>query len=141
MKRLCYALLLCAIGAIAQDAVPEPTQAPDASYRLFRTRNTFNLLKLDTRSGEIWQVQWSTEPAERYAQPINAVVLAWGNTKAGRFTLYPTPNIFTFLLLDQVDGRQWSVQWGFKPTERLIFPICDLGYGAAGLQCVEIAPR
>jgi hypothetical protein len=95
------------------------------------------LLKLDTRSGEIWQVQWSTEPTERHVQPINTVILEWGNTKAGRFTLYPTPNIFTFLLLDQVDGRQWEVQWGFKPAERFIFAICSLGYEAVALGCLE----
>lgn len=32
----------------------------------------------------------------------------------GRFTLYPTQNVFTFILLDQIDGRMWQVQWSTK---------------------------
>ena len=28
-----------------------------------------------------------------------------------RFKLYPTQNIYTFLLLDTINGRTWQVQW------------------------------
>jgi hypothetical protein len=53
----------------------------------------------------------------RFIAAINLKVLAEGG-KMGRFTLYPTPNIYTFNLLAQ-DGRAWQVQWG-KDGERLI---------------------
>jgi hypothetical protein len=36
----------------------QPFQNPSAVYRLFPTRNFYVFLKLDTRSGLIWQVQF-----------------------------------------------------------------------------------
>ncbi|HEV3218228.1 MAG TPA: hypothetical protein VGZ48_00545 [Candidatus Acidoferrales bacterium] len=42
----------------------------------------------------------------------------------GRFTLYPTENIYNFLLLDQIDGRVWQVQWNWdSPAKRFVLPI------------------
>jgi hypothetical protein len=53
---------------------------------------------------------------------INLKMLA-ENGKPGRFSPYPTMNIFTFLLLDQEDGRTWQVQMGETPSERQILAI------------------
>jgi hypothetical protein len=106
----------------ADDVIPEPTQRTDAPFRLFRTRNVFNFLKLDTRTGQVWQLQWSTKADERFVNAINLKPLADGK-KAGRFTLYPSSNIFTFILLDQEDGRQWQVQWSTERNERFIVEI------------------
>jgi hypothetical protein len=103
-------LLLSATPVLAQETIPEPTQRTDAPYRIFRTQNIYMLLKLDTRTGLIWQVQWG-DSEHRFIEPINLKVLA-ENGQPGRFSLYPTMNIFTFLLLDQEDGRTWQVQWG-----------------------------
>jgi hypothetical protein len=131
MKRMVLfvtALLLFAIPALAQDNVPEPTQNPDATYRLFRTQNIYTLLKLDTRTGVVWQVQWGDEQ-HRFTVPIHrTLLLPVGSAehptiaKPGRFTLNPTANIHTFLLLDQEDGRTWQIQWG-GDGERSIVPI------------------
>lgn len=114
-------LLLVGVPSIAQESIPEPTQNTAVPYRLFRSQNIYTLLKLDTRSGQVWQIQWGTEGGYRWVQPINAKPLAEGG-KVGRFTLYPTLNIYTFILLDQDDGRTWQIQWG-KEGERLIVPI------------------
>jgi hypothetical protein len=38
--------------------------------------------------------------------------------RVGRFTLQETQNIFTFLLLDQDDGRVWQVQWSNDADKR-----------------------
>jgi hypothetical protein len=119
LQALLVTLLFCAPGRSADDPVLEPTQRTDASFRLFRTLNIFNFLKLDTRTGQLWQVQWSSQAEQRLINPINLKPLADDN-KPGRFTLYPSSNIFTFLLLDQEDGRQWQIQWGLKPGERLM---------------------
>ncbi len=119
---LSLTLLICALSVHAQDSVPpEPTQKTDATYRLFRTQNIYTFLKLDTRTGQVWQVQWGNETSYRWVQPIALYPLADGK-KAGRFTLHPTTNIYNFILLDQDDGRMWQVQWG-KEDERLITPI------------------
>lgn len=112
-------LLLLAGVASAQELRPEPTQDPSATYRLFNTKNIYTLLKLDTRDGRIWQVQWG-DAEHRFIEPLNTVVLAPGG-KAGRFTLYPTSNIYTFILLDQETGDVWHIQWG-KAAERFIVP-------------------
>jgi len=41
-------------------------------------------------------------------------------TGCGTFELYPTKNIYQFLLLDKVTGRRWHVQWGFESSKRWI---------------------
>ena len=41
----------------------------------------------------------------------------------GRFTLYPTENIYNFLLLDQIDGYVYQVQWSMEAKNRGVIPI------------------
>ena len=121
IKLLLAANLLVLISFFfAEQGLLEPTQNPEASYRLFNTQNIYTLLKLDTRTGQIWQVQWG-ESANRFTVPLNekAIVV---DGKPGRFSLYPTSNIYTFILIDQVTGITWHVQWG-KEAERFIFRI------------------
>lgn len=123
MKRMALfvtALLVFTVPVLAQDNVPEPTQKTDVPYRMFRTQNIYTLLKLDTRTGQVWQVQWGDE-GHRFVTSISLKVLAVGG-RVGRFTLCPTMNIFTFILLDQEDGRAWQVQWGGE-NKRFIQPI------------------
>jgi len=40
-----------------------------------------------------------------------------------RFTLYPTENMWTFILLDQYSGKTWQVQWSIEPENRVVIPI------------------
>lgn len=115
------ALILLMVPAFGQETIPEPTQRTDAPYRMFRAQNVYTLLKLDTRTGLIWQVQWGVDEGYRWVQALNTKSLAESG-RAGRFTLCPTLNIYTFILLDQEDGRAWQVQWG-KEKERFIVPI------------------
>ncbi len=105
----------------ASDYLPEPTQDSAAPFRLFRTSNIYTLLKLDTRTGQIWEVQWGTPSEMRLLNNVLLAPLPPGKDpeklqaedfSPGRFTLSPTQNIYTFLLLDQQSGRVWYVQWG-----------------------------
>ena len=43
--------------------VPIQNTSTDSNvrYRLFATKNIYNFIKLDTRNGLMWQVQWSTK--------------------------------------------------------------------------------
>jgi hypothetical protein len=117
-----FVLLLVVIPVYAQDdTVPEPTQRADAPFRLFRTLNIHTFLKLDTRTGQVWQLQWSTD-GNNGVWPINLKPLTLTKTP-GRFTLFPTKNIFNFVLLDQEDGREWQVQWSMEDKGRFIIPI------------------
>jgi len=122
LKLIMAGLLAVAALYSADDPIIEPSQRTDATFRLFRTQNIFNFLELDTRDGRVWQVQWNSDADKRIVSPINLVRLA-SESKPGRFTLYPTSNLFTFMLLDQENGYTWQVQWGLKPEERLMSPI------------------
>ncbi|WP_282013674.1 hypothetical protein [Marinifilum flexuosum] len=95
-----------------------------ATYKLFPTDNIWTFLKLNTRNGRIWQVQFDVTNDNRYQTYLNFVPLAVGEKEIDeRFTLYPTQNVYTFILLDQIDGRMWQVQWSKESENRGIFPI------------------
>ena len=38
----------------------------------------------------------------------------------GRFKLYPTGNMWNFIMVDVIDGRTWQVQWSTKENERIV---------------------
>ena len=38
----------------------------------------------------------------------------------GRYKLYPTENIWTFLMIDVIDGYTFQIQWGFEQESRFI---------------------
>ncbi|RDI11085.1 hypothetical protein [Flavobacterium sp. AG291] len=105
---------------------PEQNISTDSSvvYRLFSTQNIYTFIKLDTRNGQMWQVQWSTKGNEyRFESTLSNVSrVNKDEEKNGRFFLYPTTNIYNFILLDQIDGRTWQVQWG-KEEQRAVIPI------------------
>ena len=43
----------------------------------------------------------------------------------GRFELYPTKNMYNFIMIDVIDGRSWQVQWSNEPESRLVFPFYE----------------
>jgi hypothetical protein len=93
-------------------------------YRLYPTQNMWNFIKLNTRNGQMWQVQFSVEDNNRFTTFLSREQLVAKEQEVnGRFTLYPTQNIHTFILLDQIDGKTWQVQWSIEPKERGIVPI------------------
>ncbi len=95
-----------------------------AVYRLFATKNMYTFIKLNTRNGQMWQVQWSTKGIEyRYQATLSDISrVSQEEEENGRFFLYPTTNIYNFVLVDQIDGRAWQVQWGDE-DDRMVLPI------------------
>ena len=93
-------------------------------YRLSPTQNTWTFIKLNTRNGQMWQVQYDVKGDNRMETYLNFVPLVAKEKELnGRFTLYSTQNIYTFILLDQLDGKMWQVQWSMEAKNRLIIPI------------------
>lgn len=90
-------------------------------YKLYPTENIYNLLRLDTKTGRITQVQWSLKDSEEFMVTINDEDLSsFYGYGSGTFELYPTKNIYQFILLDKTDGRTWHVQWDTESKKRWI---------------------
>jgi len=121
-------------------------------YKLYPTENINIFLKLDTSTGLMWIVQKASSDVESFEQPINVFQFAhlqeeidilksrnvdWVRLnkftksetpivgRVGRFKLYPTDNMFNFLLQDVISGDTFQVQWGFSFTDHVIFKIED----------------
>lgn len=88
-------------------------------YKMYPTENIYNFLKLDTQTGRIEQVQWSLDDNKEFSTTINREDLSWTNGK-NSFELYPTQNMYQFILLDKATGRTWHVQWGLSYKKRWI---------------------
>lgn len=127
-KILCIAVMaLVAQFTFAQNVdfpATEYTQDPKANYRLYKTKNTYNFIKLDTRTGQMEMVQWTTSgyPGTYTLSDIKRVDNPEDEIP-GRFTLYATTNFYNFVLLDQIDGRTWQVQWSTDPDEMMVVRI------------------
>ena len=127
MKKIIISLIvvLTAMTAFSQTQNSISTVSPDNDivYRLFPTQNIWTFIKLDTRNGQMWQVQYSTK-SQQIEVPLSLKTrVSKEEEKNGRFFLYPTQNMYNFILLDQLDGRVWQVQWSINEKERLVIPI------------------
>jgi hypothetical protein len=128
-KLITLIVVLFATISFAQSTSEAPHQNistdSNTAYRLFSTRNMYTFIKLDTRNGKMWQVQWGTESEYRFEAKLSELSLLYNNEeeKNGRFFLYPTTNIYSFILVDQIDGRTWQVQWGKNEKERIVLRI------------------
>lgn len=130
MKRIVIFLLLIllVLSISAQNDRPAQIattsmQNSSAKFLLFPTQNYFIFLKLNTRTGDVYMVQYSTEADKRVEMKINSwqyPLVKVEEQMNGRFFLYPTTNIYNFILLDQVDGRVWQVQWNPDENKRLL---------------------
>lgn len=88
-------------------------------YKIYPTENIYNLIKLDTQTGKLDLVQWSLKSKDEFSITLNRDDLSYYDD-LNSFELYPTKNIYQFILLDKATGRTWHVQWGTKSSERWI---------------------
>lgn len=97
--------------------------AIEPRFRLFKTENVWTFLELDTQTGQVWQVYYSISAGSSNGKNfINKWPLT-SNGRNGRFTLYPTNNMWNFILVDQDGGGTWQVQFSMTPENRGIAPI------------------
>lgn len=92
-------------------------------YKLFPTENYWTFIKLDTRNGKMWQVHFSISKDSYEGELLlNSTSLVWTENEEvnGRFTLYPTKNMYNFLLLDQINGITYQVQWNSEKDKRFV---------------------
>lgn len=83
------------------------------TYKLYQTDNINNQLKLNTKTGEIYQVQndGQTFLLHPSTTPNNEI--------ANRYCLYKTQNMWTFILVDSFNGMLWQCQYSVKDTENI----------------------
>lgn len=118
---LLFILLLVFFSAQCQEkqsATVQQKQISENIYQLFPTKNIWTFIKLDTRNGLMWQIHFSVnDDSNRGSLVLNSMPLG-GEQIIGRYTLYPTENIYNFLLLDKIDGTVIQVQWSMEAKNR-----------------------
>lgn len=130
MRKILILFLFAAFTLIAnaqtdvRQTRPDFSQNPNATYRLFPTSNLWIFIKLNTSDGRMWLVQYSTKAGNQVEIPLSKIERAdESEKKDGRFTLYATQNMYNFILLDQIDGRVWQVQWSTDGENNMVIPI------------------
>lgn len=131
MRFITLGLMLFSIVSFAQNQTQQSSTNQErqgsetTTYQLFSTKNYWTFIKLDTRNGKMWQVHFTVkEDGGRGELVLNPLSLVSKEKEInGRFTLYPTENMYNFLLLDQIDGEVYQVQWSMEEKDRGIVPI------------------
>lgn len=94
------------------------------TYRMFPTANVWHFIKLNTQTGQMWQVELNQKKSNQLETPINSSSLVEKQNEVdNRFTLYSTNNSWNFFLLDQIDGRVWQLNWSTKSGKSEIISI------------------
>lgn len=81
------------------------------TYKLYQTDNIHNQLKLNTKTGEVFQVQsdGQTFLVHEETSPHN--------DKPNKYELYKTQNMWTYILLDKFSGKLWQCQYSVEGVE------------------------
>ena len=89
------------------------------------------ITELTKRQMESWQERYNSKPDsivsaedKLYWKPSSIeekIESGYFNIpKNGRYKLYPTENMYNFIMVDVEMGDTWQVQWSTKENERLI---------------------
>lgn len=102
---------------ITAETVPESDLA--YPFRLFPTKHIWTFILLDTTNGQAWQVEYTLNgPGYKFPINLRSFLPEGQKPKNGRFTLYPTHNMYNFMLLDREEATVWQLQWSLKPENR-----------------------
>lgn len=90
-------------------------------YKIYQTEHTYILLKLDTATGRVWMVQYSVGDVDDMVVTVDndSLLGYFDEIIPGRFELYPTKNMYNFILLDTFKGYTYQVQWHPDADKRL----------------------
>lgn len=107
---------------VKSNVSPKTEVVGNEVFRIIPTQNKTHFLKLDTRNGLIWQIRVDILKNSNSTHVLNSIKLSKSNHN-NRFTLLPTNYLYSFILLDQEDGRVWQVLWSEDESERGIISI------------------
>ena len=93
-----------------------PQGDKNGRFTLYKTKNMWTFIELDTFSGRLWQVQFSVKGVDyMFAIPINEQYLS--RSERGIFTIEPMTSMFQFYLINQDSGEMWQFQWTLETKE------------------------
>ena len=100
-------------------------------YKMYRTQNYHNQLRLNTMTGEVQQIQ---DDGQSWMICSAREILG---DAAGRFCLYETQNMWTFILLDSYNGKLWQVQYSSQDLDNLLcIPINEYELVSDNEKCI-----
>ena len=95
-------------------------------FKLYPTENMWTFLELDSATGLIWQVQYTVNDKDkRFKTVLNDIVLNNNEQVNGRWKLYPTQNMYQFLLVDVMFGNVIQIQWSTEENGRFIIGVIE----------------
>jgi hypothetical protein len=95
-------------------------------FKLYPTENMWTFLELDSATGLIWQVQYTVNDKDkRFKKVLNDIVLNNNEQVNGRWKLYPTQNMYQFLLVDVMFGNVIQIQWSTEENGRFIIGVIE----------------
>ena len=113
MKKLILLLLFLPLMSFGQEDIER--------FKLYPTTNMWTFLELDTATGLVWQVQYSADnDNERFKTILNDIVLNDSEQVNGRWKLYPTQNMYQFLLVDVMGGAVIQIQWSTEDNRGIV---------------------
>lgn len=105
------------------------------TYEFFQTKNYHNQLRLNTKTGEVYQVQ-----DDGGSWIVNSSITPESDTPY-RYWLYPTQNLWTFILVDTFTGKLWQTQYTVdKNGSRFSIPINKYSLSYTEKSKFEIKP-
>ena len=78
------------------------------TYQFFSTRNYHTQLRLNTKTGEVYQIQDDGQSWLVHSESTP------NGENIYRYSLYPTRNMWTFILLDRFTGKLWQCQFSVE---------------------------
>ena len=78
------------------------------TYEFFHTKNYHNQLRLNTLTGEVYQVQ------DDGGMWLVCSALTPTSSTPYRYWLYPTRNMWTYILVDLFTGKIWQCQYSVE---------------------------
>lgn len=122
MKRALFLCLMALLVASCNNTTNTEHQSPKHAiqkattdtprFKMIETDNIHILLKWDTRTGKTWMVQYGLSDTPALENLIHrSNILTEEESWNGRFELYPTKNMFNFIMIDTYNGDTYQVQW------------------------------
>ena len=103
------------------DAIYNQMVAANPRFKMYQTKHDYILLKLDTATGQVWMVQFGMGEKSSRRQIVVDDTSPLDGTEPeinGRFELYPTNNMYNFIMIDNFVGTTYQVQWHTESNKR-----------------------